>query len=161
MAFCAPSTNSYKRLVPGFEAPVNLAYSARNRSAAVRIPTYSSAASATRIEFRPPDGMSNPYLAFAAMLMAGLDGIRKQIDPGDPLDRNIYELKPDEAARVPRVPGSLEATLDALAGDQAFLFEGAVFTEELVARWITMKREEVQAAALRPTPFEYEMYFNG
>lgn len=161
LAFCAPTTNSYRRLLPGFEAPVNLAYSARNRSVAVRIPTYSSAAAATRIEFRPPDGMCNPYLAFAAMLMAGLDGIRKQIDPGDPLDRNIYELKPDEAVRVPRVPGSLEAALDALAADQAFLLEGAVFTEELVARWIAMKREEAQAASLRPTPFEYEMYFNG
>ena len=161
MAFCAPSTNSYKRLVPGFEAPVNLAYSARNRSAAVRIPMYSSAAAATRIEFRPPDGTSNPYLAFAAMLMAGIDGIRKQIDPGDPLDRNIYELKAEEAARVPRVPGSLEAALDALAQDQAFLFQGAVFTEDLVVRWIAMKREEVQAAALRPTPYEYELYFNG
>ena len=161
LAFCAPSTNSYKRLVPGFEAPVNLAYSARNRSAAVRIPTYSEAPQQKRVEFRPPDGTANPYLAFAAMLMAGLDGVQRQIDPGDPLERNIYELSADEAARVPRVPATLEAALDALEADQTFLRAGEVFTPDLLERWVAIKREEVRALQQRPTPYEYEQYFNG
>ena len=161
MAFCAPSTNSYKRLVPGFEAPVNLAYSARNRSAAVRIPTYSEEPRQKRVEFRPPDGTANPYLAFAAMLMAGLDGVQRQIDPGDPLERNIYELKADEAARVPRVPATLEAALDALEADHAFLLAGDVFTPDLIERWVEIKRDEVRALQQRPTPYEYEQYFNG
>ncbi len=161
MAFCAPSTNSYKRLVPGFEAPVNLAYSARNRSAAVRIPTYSEEPRQKRVEFRPPDGTANPYLAFAALLMAGLDGVQRQIDPGDPLERNIYELKADEAARVPRVPATLEAALDALEADQAFLLAGDVFTPDLIERWVEIKRDEVRALQQRPTPYEFEQYFNG
>ena len=161
LAFAAPSTNSYRRLVPGYEAPVNLAYSARNRSAAVRIPTYESAPAAKRIEFRPPDPTCNPYLAFSAMLMAGLDGIQKQIDPGDPLDRNIYELPPEEAARVPTVPGSLDAALDALEADHDFLLQGGVFTQDLLDMWMEMKREEAAGIRLRPTPYEYELYFNG
>ena len=161
MAFCAPSTNSYKRLVPGFEAPVNLAYSARNRSAAVRIPTYSEAPAQKRVEFRPPDGTANPYLAFAAMLMAGLDGVQRQIDPGDPLERNIYELRPEDAGRVPRAPATLEAALDALEADKAFLLAGDVFTPDLLDRWIEIKRDEVRALQQRPTPYEYELYFNG
>ena len=161
LALCAPSTNSYKRLVPGYEAPVNLAYSVRNRSAAVRIPTYSEAPAAKRVEFRPPDASSNPYLAFAAMLMAGLDGVQRQIDPGDPLDRNIYELKPEELARVPRVPHTLEAALDALETDRAFLLQGDVFTPDLLERWMAFKRAEVAGLQTRPTPYEYELYFNG
>ena len=161
LAFCAPTTNSYKRLVPGFEAPVNLAYSARNRSAAVRIPTYSEAPAQKRVEFRPPDGTANPYLAFAAMLMAGLDGVQKQIDPGDPLDRNIYELQAADAARVPRVPATLEAALDALEADRAFLLQGDVFTADVIDRWVAFKREEVLGLQTRPTPYEYERYFNG
>jgi len=161
LAFAAPSTNSYRRLVPGYEAPVNLAYSARNRSAAVRIPTYETAPAAKRIEFRPPDPTSNPYLAFSAMLMAGLDGIQKQIDPGDPLDRNIYELPPEEAARVPTVPGSLDAALDALEADHDFLLQGGVFTQDLLDMWLELKREEAAGIRLRPTPYEYELYFNG
>ncbi len=161
MAFCAPSTNSYKRLVPGFEAPVNLAYSARNRSAAVRIPTYSEAPAQKRVEFRPPDGTANPYLAFAAMLMAGLDGVQRRIEPGDPVDRNIYELRADEAARVPRVPATLEASLEALDADRAFLLAGDVFTPDLLDQWLSIKHDEVQALRQRPTPYEYEQYFNG
>ncbi|MFA7248676.1 MAG: type I glutamate--ammonia ligase [Dehalococcoidia bacterium] len=161
LALCAPGTNSYKRLVPGFEAPVNLAYSARNRSAAVRIPTYSDSPGQKRVEFRPPDGTANPYLAFAAMLMAGLDGVQRQIDPGDPLERNIYELKPEDAARVPRVPATLEAALDALEADRAFLLAGDVFTPDLLERWIAIKRDEVEALQQRPTPYEFEQYFNG
>ncbi len=161
LAICAPSTNSYKRLVPGYEAPVNLAYSSRNRSAAVRIPTYSESPAAKRIEFRPPDGAANPYLAFAAMLMAGLDGVQRQIDPGDPLDRNIYDLGPDELARVPHVPHTLEAALDALEADRAFLLQGDVFTADVIDRWVAFKREEVLGLQTRPTPYEYERYFNG
>ena len=161
LAFCAPSTNSYKRLVPGFEAPVNLAYSARNRSAAVRIPTYSDAPAQKRVEFRPPDGTANAYLAFGAMLMAGLDGVQRQLDPGDPLERNIYELRAEDAARVPRVPATLEAALDALEADRAFLLAGDVFTADLLDRWVELKRDEVSALRQRPTPYEYEQYFNG
>ena len=161
LAFAAPSTNSYKRLVPGYEAPVNLAFSARNRSAAVRIPTYESAAAATRIEFRPPDPTCNPYLAFSAMLMAGLDGIQQQMDPGDPLDKNIYELAAEELANVPTVPGSLDAALDALERDHDFLLTGGVFTQDVIDTWLDWKREEAANLRLRPTPYEYEMYFNG
>ncbi len=128
LAFCAPTTNSYRRLVPGFEAPVNLAYSQRNRSACVRIPMYSSKPAAKRIEYRPPDPSSNPYLAFSALLMAGLDGIVNKIDPGEPLEEDIYELPPEEAAKIPQVPGSLEAALDALEEDHEFLLKGDVFT---------------------------------
>jgi glutamine synthetase len=140
---------------------VNLAYSSRNRSAAVRIPTYSESPAAKRIEFRPPDGSANPYLAFAAMLMAGLDGVQRQIDPGDPVDRNIYELGAEELARVPRVPRSLEAALDALETDRAFLLQGDVFTADLLDRWVAFKRDEAAALQTRPTPYEYELYFNG
>jgi glutamine synthetase len=161
LAFAAPSTNSYKRLVPGYEAPVNLAYSARNRSASIRIPTYESSPNAKRIEFRPPDATCNPYLAFSAMLMAGIDGIQQQTDPGDPLDRNIYELSPEDAAKVPTVPGSLDAALDALEADHDFLLQGGVFTQDLLDAWFEMKRGEAAALRLRPTPYEYEMYFNG
>ena len=132
-AIIAPTTNSYKRLVPGFEAPVNLAYSRRNRSAACRIPMYSAAPKAKRVEFRPPDPSCNPYLAFAAMLMAGLDGIENKMDPGQPLDKDIYELDPEQLSSIPSMPGSLEDALDALQRDHAFLLKGDVFTEELIA----------------------------
>ena len=161
LAFAAPTTNSYKRLVPGFEAPVNLVYSMRNRSAAIRIPTYSDAPAEKRIEFRPPDASCNPYLAFSAMLMAGLDGIQNQIDPGDPMDRNIYTLSPEEAAAIPSVPGSLEEALDALEADHEYLMQGGVFSADLLNTWIEFKREEVQQLRLRPTPYEFEMYYNG
>ena len=160
LAFAAPSTNSYKRLVPGYEAPVNLAYSVRNRSAAVRIPTYRQEPNHKRIEFRPPDGTANTYLAFAAMLMAGLDGIQKEIDPGDPMDKNIYELSAEEASKVPTVPGSLREALDALEGDHDYLLQGGVFTQDLLDAWIGFKRDEVLELNLRPTPWEYEAYFN-
>ena len=161
LAFAAPSTNSYKRLVPGYEAPVNLAFSMRNRSAAIRIPTYESTPAAKRIEFRPPDGTCNPYLAFAAMLMAGLDGIQKQMDPGDPLDRDIYSLSPEELAGVPTVPGSLDEALDALEADHDFLLQGDVFTQDVLDMWFEIKRNEAAELRQRPTPYEYELYFNG
>jgi glutamine synthetase len=161
MALCAPTTNSYRRLMPGFEAAVHLTYSNRNRSAAVRIPAYDSQPAAARIEFRPPDPMANPYLAFPAMLMAGLDGIRQRIDPGDPMDRNLYELRPEEAARIPSTPATLPAALDALAGDRAFLQEGGIFPAEIIDTWLTLKRAEVREVESRPTPAEYEAYFNG
>ena len=160
LAFGAPTTNSYKRLVPGYEAPVNLVYSVRNRSAAIRIPTYRSEPNHKRLEFRPPDGTANTYLAFSAMLMAGLDGIQNEIDPGDPLDRNIYELTAEEAAGVPTVPGSLGEALDALEADHDFLLQGDVFTSDVIDTWLEFKRGEVDELALRPTPWEYEKYFN-
>jgi glutamine synthetase len=161
MAFAAPTTNSYKRLVPGYEAPVNLVYSARNRSAACRIPVYSSAPAAKRIEFRPPDPSCNPYIAFAAMMMAGLDGIQNQIDPGDPLDTNIYELPPEEASKVKKVPGSLEESLNALEADHEFLLRGGVFTEDVIDIWLDYKREvELDAVRLRPHPYEFHLYFD-
>src|SRR5205085_1783836 len=130
-AFCSPTTNSYKRLVPGYEAPVNLAYSSRNRSAAIRIPTYSENPKAKRVEFRPPDPASNPYLAFAAMVMAGLDGIVNKIDPGEPLDKDIYDLSPEEMKQVPSMPATLDEALTCLEEDHAFLTKGDVFSEEL------------------------------
>jgi hypothetical protein len=136
-AICNPTTNSYKRLVPGYEAPVNLAYSARNRSAAVRIPTYSENPKAKRLEYRPPDPAANPYLAFAALVMAGLDGIQNKIKPGEPLDKNIYELPPEELKKVPNVAGSLSEALDCLEKDHAFLLKGDVFTEDFIDMWIT------------------------
>ena len=161
LAFCAPTTNSYKRLVPGFEAPVNLAYSQRNRSACARIPMYTTNPSAKRIEFRPPDAAANPYLAFAAMLMAGLDGIQNKIDPGEPLDRNTYDLTPEEAAAIPTVPGSLEEALDALEGDHEFLLKGDVFTKDVVDVWLEYKRErEIDQLRLRPHPYEFYLYFD-
>jgi len=161
MAFCAPTTNSYKRLVPGYEAPVNLAYSARNRSAAIRIPMYSENPKAKRIEFRPPDCSANPYLAFAAMLMAGIDGIKNKIDPGKPLEKNTYHLSKEEADDVPTVPGSLDESLNALEKDQKFLLEGGVFTKDVIEVWLEYKREkELDAVRLRPHPYEFYLYFD-
>ena len=161
MAFCAPTTNSYKRLVPGYEAPVNLVYSKRNRSAAVRIPMYSSSEKSKRIEFRPPDPAANPYLAFSAMLMAGLDGIRNKIEPGQPIDKNIYELPENEAKKVRTVPRSLEEALDALDKDRDFLLEGGVFTQDVIDTWIAYKHEvEIDAIRLRPHPHEFYLYFD-
>ena len=161
MAFAAPSTNSYRRLVPGFEAPVYLMYSMRNRSAAIRIPTYSQSAESRRIEFRPPDGTANPYLAFSAMLLAGIDGIQRQIEPGDPADRNLYALGQEDAQRLPCLPASLDEALDALDADRAFLKQGNVFGDGLIDAWIEAKRRESYDLRLRPTPYEYELYFSG
>jgi glutamine synthetase len=161
VAFAAPTTNSYKRLVPGYEAPVNLAYSARNRSAAVRIPMFSQSPKAKRLEFRPPDPSCNPYIAFSAMLMAGLDGIQNQIDPGEPLDKDIYDLPPEELANVPSLPGNLDDALKALENDHEFLLKGDVFTPEIIERWIKYKREkEIQPLRLRPHPLEFAMYYD-
>ena len=144
----------------GYEAPVNLAYSAGNRSAAVRIPLTGSNPKAKRIEFRAPDASGNPYLAFAAQLMAGIDGIRNRIEPMEPIDKDLYELPPEEAKNIPQVPGSLEEALDALEADHQFLLEGGVFTEELVETWIELKREtEIAPMALRPHPYEFELYY--
>src|SRR6202049_70868 len=160
-AIIAPTTNSYKRLVPGFEAPVNLAYSRRNRSAACRIPMYSVAPKAKRVEFRPPDPSCNPYMAFAAMLMAGLDGIENKMDPGQPLDKDIYELDPEALSNIPSMPGSLEDALDALQRDHAFLLKGDVFTEELLRTYVDYKRsKEVDAIRLRPHPYEFALYYD-
>jgi glutamine synthetase len=161
LAFSNPTTNSYKRLVPGFEAPVNLAYSQRNRSAAIRIPMYSPAPKAKRVEFRCPDPTCNPYLAFAAMMMAGLDGIENRIDPGEPLDKNIYDLPPEELTKIAKTPGSLGEALDALEGDHEFLLKGDVFDEDVVQTWIGYKREkELAEMALRPHPYEFFLYFD-
>lgn len=161
LAFCAPTTNSYRRLVPGFEAPVNLVYSQRNRSACVRIPVYSTNPKTKRIEYRPPDPSANPYLAFAAMLMAGLDGIAKKIDPGQPMDVDLYDLEPHDAAKVKQVPGSLPEVLDALEADHAFLLRGGVFTDDLISTWIELKRKkEVDAVRLRPHPWEFYLYYD-
>ncbi len=160
-ALCNPTTNSYKRLVPGFEAPVNLAYSSRNRSASIRIPMYSPSPKSKRIEFRSPDPSCNPYLAFAAMLMAGLDGIENKIDPGDPLDKDIYGLSPEELKDIPKMPGSLEEALSALKKDREFLLKGDVFTEDALDMWIDIKMEkEVNPVRLRPTPLEFALYFD-
>lgn len=161
MAFCAPSTNSYKRLVPGYEAPVNLVYSARNRSAAVRIPMYSEKPATKRIEFRPPDPSCNGYIAFSAMLMAGLDGIKNRIDPGNPVDKNIFELPANEARRIKHVPGSLEESINALEKDHQFLLEGGVFTKDVIDVWIDYKRSaEIDPVRLRPHPYEFHLYFD-
>jgi len=161
LGLCAPTTNSYRRLVPGFEAPVNLVYSQRNRSAAVRIPMYSKSPKSKRVEFRCPDPASNPYLCFAAQLMAGLDGIRNSIDPGQPIDKDLYELEPGEAAEVKSTPGSLGEVLDALERDHNWLFEGNVFTPDLIETWLTYKRErELAPVNLRPVPFEFFLYFD-
>ncbi|MGQ0657097.1 MAG: type I glutamate--ammonia ligase [Chromatiales bacterium] len=160
-AFVAPTTNSYKRLVPGYEAPVNLAYSSRNRSAGVRIPVYSPSPKAKRIEVRFPDPSCNPYLAFAAMLMAGLDGIVSKSDPGEPFDKNLYELPPEELAKVPSCPASLEAALDALERDHTFLTMGDVFTQDVIDTWLEYKRmKECDAVRLRPHPYEFMLYFD-
>ena len=163
-ALCAitnPTTNSYKRLVPGYEAPVNLAYSQRNRSASVRIPMYSSNPKAKRIEFRCPDPLCNPYIGFAALLMAGLDGIINKIDPGKPLDKDIYEMTPEQLRDVPSTPGSLEEALAALEKDHEFLLRGDVFTDDLIETWIEYKTtREVKPMALRPHPYEFMMYYD-
>jgi glutamine synthetase len=160
-AIIAPTTNSYKRLVPGYEAPVNLAYSRRNRSAAVRIPMYSASPKAKRVEFRPPDPSCNPYLAFSAMLMAGLDGILNKVDPGEALDKDIYDLSPEEMKNVPSMPASLEEALQALEDDHAFLLKGDVFTEELIETYIEYKRKnEYDAVRLRPHPYEFSLYYD-
>ncbi len=160
-AFTNPTTNSYKRLVPGFEAPVNLAYSSRNRSAAVRIPMYSASPKAKRIEFRTPDPSCNGYLAFSALLMAVLDGIENKIDPGDPLDKNIYDLPPEELAKVESAPGSLDEALAALREDHEFLLKGDVFTKDVIDMWIDYKLEnEVHPVKLRPHPHEFFLYYD-
>ena len=161
VAFAAPTTNSYKRLVPGFEAPVNLAYSARNRSAAIRIPMFSTNPKLKRLEFRPPDPSCNPYIAFSAMLMAGIDGVQNRIDPGAPLDKDIYDLSPEELKDVPSLPGSLDDSLNALENDHDFLLKGDVFTPQIIDRWISYKRErEIQPLRLRPHPLEFSMYYD-
>jgi glutamine synthetase len=161
LAFCAPTTNSYRRLVPGYEAPVNLMYSQRNRSAAVRIPMYSTSPKAKRIEFRCPDPSANPYLAFAAMVMAGLDGVERKLEPPTPIDRDLYELEPEEAAKIKSTPGSLGEVLSALEGDHAFLLKGDVFTPDLIETWIEYKRErELSQVALRPHPYEFHLYYD-
>jgi glutamine synthetase len=161
LAICAPTTNSYRRLVPGYEAPVNLVYSKRNRSAAVRIPMYSSNPKAVRIEYRPPDPTANPYLAEAAMLMAGLDGIKHKIDPGEPMDVDLYELPPAKAAKVKQVPGSLDLALTALEKDHAFLLEGGVFSADLIETYIDTKRKkDVDYIRLRPHPSEFYLYYD-
>src|SRR5208337_4501252 len=161
LAFAAPTTNSYKRLVPGFEAPVNLAYSARNRSAACRIPLYSPSPKAKRVEFRCPDPSCNPYLAFAAMLMAGLDGVQNRLHPGEPIDKNLYDLPPEELAKVPSAPGSLEEALNALEGDHGFLLKGDVFTPDVVDTHLSYKRtREVDEMRLRPHPYEFFLYYD-
>jgi glutamine synthetase len=161
LAFTNPTLNSYHRLVPGFEAPVNLVYSQRNRSACVRIPITGTNPKAKRIEFRVPDPSANPYLAFPAMLMAGLDGIKNKVEPPEPVDKDLYELPPDEAASIPQVPGSLEAVLDTLEADHAYLTEGGVFTEDLVETWLDYKRSnEIDPLRLRPHPYEFELYYD-
>jgi glutamine synthetase len=161
LAFTNPTVNSYHRLVPGFEAPVNLVYSARNRSACIRIPVTGSNPKAKRIEFRVPDPSSNPYLAFSAMLMAGLDGIKNKIEPAAPVDKDLYELPPDEAADIAQVPGSLPEVLNNLEADHGYLTEGGVFTEDLIETWLDIKRSrEIDPIRLRPHPHEFELYYN-
>jgi glutamine synthetase len=160
-AFTNPSTNSYKRLVPGFEAPVNLAYSSRNRSASIRIPTYTSSPKAIRIEFRTPDPACNPYLGFSALMLAGLDGIQRRLDPGEPLDKDIYSLSPEELADVPSAPGSLDEALEALEADHDFLLAGDVFSRDLLEAWIDWKRaNEITEVRRRPHPHEFGLYFD-
>jgi glutamine synthetase len=160
-AICNPTTNSYKRLVPGFEAPVNMAYSSRNRSAALRIPMFSTNPKSKRVEYRTPDPSCNGYLAFAAILMAGLDGIENKIDPGQPLDKDIYGLSPEELANIPSAPGSLEEALKALKADHEFLLRGDVFTSDVIEKWIEYKTEaEVNPVRMRPVPLEFALYFD-
>ncbi len=161
LGLCAPTTNSYRRLVPGYEAPVNLVYSQRNRSAAVRIPVYSKSPKSKRLEFRCPDPAANPYLCLAAQLMAGLDGIRNKIDPGKPIDKDLYELEPGEAAKIKSTPGSLGEVLDALEKDHDWLFVGDVFTPDVIETWLTYKRErELAPVNLRPVPYEFFLYYD-
>jgi glutamine synthetase len=161
MAFCAPSSNSYRRLVPGYEAPVNLVHSQRNRSAAVRIPMYLSSPKAKRIEFRPPDPLTNPYLGFSALLMAGLDGIERGLKPGDPVDTDLFDLSEAELARIAHVPASLAEAMDALEADHKFLLKGGVFTQDLVDEWIAYKRAEAKEVDLRPHPWEFVQSYDG
>jgi glutamine synthetase len=161
LAITNPTTNSYKRLVPGYEAPVNLAYSQRNRSASCRIPMYSTSPKTKRVEFRCPDPTCNPYLAFAAILMAAIDGIQNKLHPGEPLDRDIYDMPPEELANVPKAPGSLDEALDALERDCDFLLRGDVFTDDVIATWLKWKREkEIAPLRLRPHPYEFCLYFD-
>ncbi len=161
LAFTNPSVNSYHRLVPGYEAPVNLVYSARNRSACIRIPVTGTSPKAKRIEFRVPDPSANPYLCFSAQLMAGLDGIKNRIEPADPIDKDLYELPPEEHALISQVPGSLAEVIDNLEADHEYLTHGNVFTEDLVETWIDLKREkEIDALRLRPHPYEFELYYD-
>ena len=161
LAFTNPTLNSYHRLVPGFEAPINLVYSQRNRSAAIRIPITGSNPKAKRIEFRAPDPSGNPYLGFAAMMMAGLDGVKNRIEPHEPVDKDLYELPPEEAKSIPQAPTSLEASLAALEEDYEFLTEGDVFTEDLIQTYIKLKHDrEIAPSRLGPTPLEYELYFD-
>lgn len=161
LAFAAPTTNSYKRLVPGYEAPVNLAYSQRNRSAACRIPMYSNKPETKRLEFRPPDPSANPYYTFSALMMAGLDGVERKIDPGQPLDKNLYDLPPEEMKLIKKTPRSLEEALQALEEDHDFLLKGDVFTEDVISRWIDYKmEEEVDPVRLHPHPKEYDLYYD-
>jgi glutamine synthetase len=161
LAFAAPTTNSYKRLVPGYEAPVNLVYSQRNRSASVRIPLYSKSPKAKRLEYRCPDPSCNPYLAFSAMLMAGLDGIQNRIEPPKPLDKDLYDLPPEELAQVPQVPGSLDEALNALEADHKFMLTGDVFTQDVIDTWIDYKRShEIDPVRLRPHPWEFQLYYD-
>jgi glutamine synthetase len=161
LAFTNPTTNSYRRLVPGYEAPINLVYSQRNRSAAVRIPVFSRRPATKRLEFRTPDPTCNPYLAFSAMLMAGLDGIKNKIEPPEPIDKDLYDLPPEEKASVKQVPGSLEEVLDALEADHQWLLEGGVFTQDVIDTWIEYKRtHELDQVRLRPHPYEFALYFD-
>ncbi|CAI8014867.1 Glutamine synthetase [Geodia barretti] len=160
LAFAAPTTNSYKRLVPGFEAPVNLVYSVRNRSACIRIPTYSASPSARRLEFRAPDPSCNPYLAFSAMLMAGIDGVINEIEPPDPVDQNLYEMSAAELSSIRQVPSSLGEALEALERDNEFLMRGGVFTDDLIETWLESKKVDVDDLRLRPHPYEFFKYFD-
>ncbi len=161
MAFLAPSSNSYRRLVPGYEAPVNLVHSQRNRSAAVRIPMYLSSPKAKRVEFRPPDPLTNPYLGFSALLMAGLDGIKRGLKPGDPLDADLFDLPEEQLAKIGHVPESLSAAMDALEADHQFLLDGDVFTTDLIEEWISYKRQEAKEIELRPHPWEFVQSYDG
>jgi glutamine synthetase len=161
LALCAPTTNSYRRLVPGYEAPINLIYSQRNRSACVRIPAYSRSEKAKRLEYRPPDPSCNGYLAFSALLMAGLDGIQNKILPPDPIDRNLYDLEPEVARNVKSTPGSLTEVLNALEEDHEFLLKGDVFTPDVIKTWLEYKRKvEVDQVRIRPHPYEFALYFD-
>jgi glutamine synthetase len=161
LAFTNPTTNSYRRLVPGYEAPINLVYSQRNRSACIRIPVFSKSPAQKRLEFRTPDPTCNPYLAFPAMLMAGLDGVKNKIEPPEPMDKDLYDLPPEEKSMVRQVPGSLEEVLDTLEADHQWLLEGGVFTQDVIDTWIEYKREhELDPVRLRPHPYEFYLYYD-
>ena len=161
MAFCAPTTNSYRRLVPGYEAPVLLKHSQRNRSAAVRIPMYSASPKSKRLEFRPPDPLANPYLAFSAMLMAGLDGIKRELDPGEPIDRNLYELAPEELAGIPTVPTTPRRSARCARDRPRLPDAREVFTDDVIATYVEFRREQSDKVKIRPHPYEFPMYFDG